>query len=130
MKGISKVVWIVMAFLLAVAVAFGLGYWYFVMLGKTGGMMTKQQCDLTFMTSCKEYEGNGFPGTMHIKTYCEEIASGEYEPAACCGGATSEGWFEDNLSVPGHTWWDCIAPGCRVQYGMEIDSEEDCGGHA
>jgi len=125
MKGISKVVWVVMAFLLAVAVAFGLGYWYFVMLGKTGGMMNKQECDLTIMTSCSDYQGRGYPSTMHVKVRCDE----NEEPAVCgCAGYPNQ-WHEADLSVSAREWWDCIAPGCYAQFGIEIDSPEDCGGH-
>jgi len=121
MKGVSKTAWILIAFVLALAVAGFFGYWFYITSGGVGGFMSEEQCKMTHMTACKDYESKGFPTEMDgVRIYCKNEI-----PAECCSGETDGFHTFDDLSIG--TWWNCIAPGCRQKYDIKIDTQVDCG---
>jgi len=129
MKAVSKLAWILIAFVLAISIGGFFAYWFFVMGGGAGGFFSKQQCQMTFTTACEDYKSAGYPGEMRIRTICRDG-----KPEACCDSAyaggdcltiTGIGWQDCYTDIS--SWWDCIAPGCRQSYYIKIDSEADCG---
>jgi len=120
MKGISTIAWILIAFVLAIAVAGFFGYWFYMTSGGTGGFISQTQCQLTIQTACKELESKGSNVNQieNFKVYCKNHA-----PSPCCDSSTN-GFHEFTKSI--NDWWDCIAPGCRQKYDIYIDSINDC----
>jgi hypothetical protein len=120
MKGISTIAWILIAFVLAIAVAGFFGYWFYMTSGGTGGFISQTQCQLSIQTACKDWESKGFPGTIDgVRVYCKKGIP------TCCGNLGDGFKTIDGLGVS--EWWDCIAPGCRQKYDIKITSRADCG---
>ena len=146
MKGVSKVVWliVVLAFALIVFGLFSSQFW------RSWGVGSKQfsqiECQQAHENACKEWESAGYPDYMYVTVLCSYGSPncvGVYtagldangipigDPDSCAAHSNERvHWLKGYVSVRDGNWWDCIAPGCRQNFDIYLQSEEDCGAYA
>jgi len=143
MKGVSKVVWliVILAFALIVFGLFSSQFW------RSWGIGSKQfsqiECQQAHENACKEWESAGYPDYMYVTVLCsygspdcrnvhKGLSGWDFLKIDSCAAHSNERvyWLKGYVSVRDGDWWDCIAPGCRQNFDIHLESEEDCGAYA
>lgn len=128
----TTVIFLILAFLIIGIFA----YWFYTNYLKGKGQFDQATCQQIHLQACDQFKSAGYPDRMKTRVHCDPSmppacnSAKERYPSKyneyCTDEDIKNRVWKDVVPANISAWWDCIAPGCRVNYGIKIDDKNDC----